>query len=341
MSKSLAGLAYLKVVSWPGSQRWLPLVLVYLFLRSTWLLLTEKFDLIHTGDALLSPLTLFFKKTFKKPVTVTVFGLDVLWGFRPYRKLIRESLNRLDRIVCISRETRTQSINLGVDDAKIRVVPVGVRPGKFQKLSDRNRVRALVSKMYDIPLEGGRIILSVGRLVKRKGFQWFVEEVLPEVLNEREDARYLMVGSGPLRRAIQSAISRNGLEMKAFILGRVEDDQLGLIYNSADIFVMPNIPVPGDIEGFGIVALEAASCGIPVVASDLQGIKDAVQEGMSGFLLPPHDVHAFSRTIVKLLDDSRLRREIGERARGFAVEHFSWDKIASEYVHIMEETKDE
>src|SRR5690606_29098600 len=133
-------------------------------------------------------------------------------------------------------------------------------------------------------------------LIARKGVFWFVEKALPEIIKKRKDVAYLVSGSGPDQDAIAQTIEKHGLKNYVFLLGRTSDETLSNLYNVADAFIMPNIRVKGDLEGFGLVALEAASCGTPVVASNIEGIKDAIMDGKNGFLVKDKDTHAYVQT---------------------------------------------
>ncbi len=176
-----------------------------------------------------------------------------------------------------------------------------------------------------------RILLSVGRLVKRKGVHWFTGNVMPELVKAYPDCLYLVVGSGSFCSEVRKTVAANKLDTHVLMLGSVDNETLRQIYNVSDIFVMPNIPVPGDMEGFGVVALEAASCRLPVVASNLEGIKDAVRDGQNGFLLRPEDTVSFTRIIKEFFQDPGLCESLGMRAREFTIQNFGWDSAAGKY----------
>jgi len=149
-------------------------------------------------------------------------------------------------------------------------------------------------------------------------------------VRKREHVIYLVAGEGPLRREIEKSIHKVSMEKYAILLGKVDDETLKLAYNSSDVLVMPNIKVEGDMEGFGIVALEAASCGVPVVASALEGIKDAIKNGENGFLVESYNVQVFVNVIEKLLEDDEEREEFGKRAKKLTLENYGWEKIVKD-----------
>ncbi len=164
---------------------------------------------------------------------------------------------------------------------------------------------------------------------------YFLTEVMPRILAHRQDICYLIVGEGPQRDLIETRITSLHLEDHVVLLGRVDDDTLRAAYHVTDLFVMPNIPVQNDIEGFGLVALEAAAAGRYVVASRLDGIPEAIVPGQNGTLLDPLDSEAFASTIVELLEDDEQRKALGANAREFVRSHYSWDIIARRYQQIF------
>jgi len=176
------------------------------------------------------------------------------------------------------------------------------------------------------------IIITVGRLVKRKGIEQFVRGALPLLIAAHPSVLYIVVGDGKERGSIESAIRELGLSGNVLLAGSIPRNVIRGLMGISNVFVMPNIPVHGDVEGFGLVALEASCAGLPVVGSDLEGIRDAVVAGENGFLLP-HDNHQlFAETIATLLKNEGKRREIGERAKKFVALNCTWDKCAGRYL---------
>jgi glycosyltransferase involved in cell wall biosynthesis len=142
----------------------------------------------------------------------------------------------------------------------------------------------------------------------------------------------IIAGSGVLEPVIRRSIEEHELQNNVFLIGWADDDTLRLLYNTADIIVMPNIPEKNHMEGFGLVALEAASCGLPVVAAGPEDIKNAIQDGKNGFLVEPGNPQVFIDIISELLRDNQKRRAFGEHARQYTLENYGWDKMAREYL---------
>ncbi len=331
LSLHLGKLANLELISWDKSQKWLPFFLCYFLVKSCYILLAKKIDIIHLGDGLLSPLGLILKKLFHVPVAVTIHGLDITWRFWPYQILVPWCLARLDRIICRSAYTGKECLQRGIPEEKVVIISGGIEVGGFYLGEEKGEIRQILSKQLKIDLQDKEILLSVGRLVQRKGFYWFADKVFPEVLGRRKNSIYLIVGEGQLRSRIQKDIEKNGLIGRIFLLGEVKDRTLKMLYNASDLLIMPNIPVEGDIEGLGFVALEANSAALPVVASRLEGIRDAVEDGKNGFLIEPYDIQGFINVIITLLEDDRAKGKIGRSAREYVLENCSCEKITGKY----------
>src|SRR5690606_3656164 len=153
---------------------------------------------------------------------------------------------------------------------------------------------------------------TVGRLAKRKGASWFIENILPTL---PKDVHYVLVGDGAERPTIEKATKDKSMQSRVHLLGAVSNKEKRDWLAVADIFVMPNIKVPGDMEGFGIVAHEAAMAELPVVASNLEGIAQALQDGQNAILLKPGDKEAYKKNLEYLLAHPKKGQELGKRAR--------------------------
>jgi glycosyltransferase involved in cell wall biosynthesis len=171
------------------------------------------------------------------------------------------------------------------------------------------------------------VLLTNGRLVKRKGAAWFIRSVMPLL---PATTLYVLAGAGPEEAAIRSAVKELALEDRVRLLGRVPDRERDVLLHTADLFVQPNIAVTGDVEGFGLAVLEAAICGRPVVAANLEGLKDAIRDGENGVLVESADAQAWLRAITRLLDSEDSRRALGARARAFTAAHYHWNVVSQE-----------
>jgi glycosyltransferase involved in cell wall biosynthesis len=293
------------------------------------------------GDALLSPGGYLLGRIFRIPVAVTVHGRDIVFGFKPYQIVVMWSLKRLDRIISVSASTRQRVLEGGIPPWKTTVIPNGIAIGScpLRKETDFAEPADMVlKKAIGRSLRGETILLSVGRLVARKGVNYFIREVLPAIVRKKKEVIYLVLGEGPCQRSIKESILEQELVDHVICFGKVDETLLWSFYRIADIFVMPNIRVEGDMEGFGIVALEACLAGLPVVASDLEGIKDAIRHGENGFLVDAGNSEEFIATILDLIEAPINRKKLGNKARKFVVSHFNWDDVVRRYLREFEIT---
>ena len=307
----------------------LPLFLPYATVRA--LLTMRHYDVLLLGDGVLGILGFLVKLCYPhKTVASVVHGLDLTYRNAFYQAFwVKCFLPSLDGIIAVSQETRDVAIARGIPEAKITVIPNGVDIEAFHGDYTRHHLEELL----DVPLADKHVLLTTGRLVKRKGAAWFIREVLPKLPT---DTLYVLAGAGPEEENIRMAIREANMGERVKMLGRISDRDRDLLLNTADIFVQPNIHVPGDMEGFGIAVIEATACKRPVVASDLEGLKDAIRHNESGLLVPPEDSQAFVSALTKLLSEEDTRLALGERAQAYTETHYHWNVISRLYLEALE-----
>jgi phosphatidyl-myo-inositol dimannoside synthase len=264
-------------------------------------------------------------------------GRDVTLPFAPYQRLVPRIFRSLDLVFPISLATAAECVERGASTEQVRIVPCGIDPNRFQAPA---RESARTELAWRIDPDGrllppdAKLLFSVGRHVERKGFEWFVERVMPRLPGE---VHFWLAGEGPETPAIRAAVARNRLESRVRLLGRVPEDELSTLLAGSDLFVMPNVPVPGDMEGFGVVLLEAGIHGLPIVASALEGISDVVEDGANGVLVPSGDAGAFADAISLQLEDDVGRAALGASAANYTRTQFGWAAIADRYIgHLRE-----
>jgi phosphatidylinositol alpha-1,6-mannosyltransferase len=266
-----------------------------------------------------------------------VHGLDVTTPFPPYQWFVPKVFAALDAVLPVSRATGAACTERGLDADKLHVVPNGIDLDRFRAPTDWETRRKDLQAAFDGAAErlpdDGLLLCSVGRQVERKGFAWFVREVMPRL---PADVHYWMAGDGPQAGAIDAAIARHGLGERVRRLGRISDEALARLYRGADLYVMPNVPVEDDMEGFGIVMLEAGQCGTPAVAARLEGIRDVIAEGKNGHLVEPEAPEAFAQAVGRYRDAPDRLREASERARAYTEAHFGWSAVAERYVRVLQ-----
>jgi phosphatidyl-myo-inositol dimannoside synthase len=176
------------------------------------------------------------------------------------------------------------------------------------------------------------VLCTTGRQIRRKGHAWFVDNVMPLL---PAHVHFWLAGDGPEGPAIEAAAARHGLGGRVRRLGLLSDEQVANLYRGADLFVMPNIAVEGDIEGFGVVLLEAGLNGMTSIAARLEGIEDAVTHGANGFLVESRDWQGFAAEIVRLDRDRDRLFALGQAASQFTRQRFCWNEIAARYVEVL------
>jgi phosphatidylinositol alpha-1,6-mannosyltransferase len=207
----------------------------------------------------------------------------------------------------------------------VTIVPPGVDVDRFVPLTDEQR-RAARAR-FGLP-EDGRLVVSLSRLVPRKGMDVLIEAAA-RLAPDRPDLVVAIGGSGRDRNRLEKLVARSGAPVR--LLGRVPDEELPELYGAADVFAMlcRNRWAGLEQEGFGMVFLEAAACGVPQVAGDSGGAAEAVEHGETGLVVDhPDDPAAVAASLVRLLDDDGLRRSMGDAARTRAVADLSHDVLA-------------
>jgi phosphatidyl-myo-inositol dimannoside synthase len=263
-------------------------------------------------------------------------GLDVTMPAKAYQRFVPHVFDSLDMILPVSNATGDACIERGAREDDVVVVPNGIDESRIgEPPGTRRGRRDLLQSLQDPanPLSPNDfVLLSVGRQVRRKGFAWFIDEVMPLL---PENVHYWLAGDGPEGEAIRASIDRRNLGHRVRLLGRIPEDDLARLYRGSDLFVMPNIPVPGDMEGFGVVMLEANLGGLPVVASRLEGIQDVIIEGANGHFIESGNAWDFSEEIMRYVYNWDRLDRASERAIRHVRDNFSWNSVAARYSNVI------
>lgn len=281
-------------------------------------------DIILAGSGLTAPLAWLAARTCKARTAVYVHGLDLTVPHPVYRTLWRPALRRMAVVIANSRPTARLAEGIGIAPAHVHIVHPGVEiPPPDPQARARFRAKHQLSE--------APVLLSVGRLTARKGLREFVRDVLPRIAAARPDVQLLIVGDVPANalyaeaqtpQSIQAAADAAGVGGQVRFLGSVAESELADAYRGADLLVFSIRELPGDIEGFGMVAAEAAAHGLPTVAYAAGGAVDAVAEGVSGTLVPAGDAAAFADAALALLHTPPAADDMAAFARGLAWPEF-------------------
>jgi len=296
----------------------------------------------HRADAILFtsmttalPLLIAGPALKKKGIQLAaiVHGLDVTDPNPMYQMAVRRLCGMLDAVMPVSRATGEELVARGLPRERVHVVPNAVDLDRFEGVAASRSEPTRVHIAGALPLpDDAFLLVTVGRQVRRKGFVWFIENVMPKL---PERVIFWLAGDGPERENIEAAIERAGLQQRVRCLGKISEEELVELYRRGKLFVMPNIVVPGDMEGFGIVMLEAGACGLPTLAADLEGIRDVIDDGVNGWFAPTEDAEAFAARIKSLLDDPDGLRKASKRAAEYVTSTFRWDSTAQRYLDAL------
>lgn len=267
------------------------------------------------------------------PFGVFTHGLDLLYPQTTrYRALFNNLLREADIIFANSGTTERILLDLEIDKNRIEVIYPSVS-NEIERL-DNSLVDSIRDKHN---LVGRKCILTVGRLVERKGHD-IVLQAMPQILHAVPDAHYLIVGKGEYEPILRSLVQKFGIEPYVTFAGYAADEEVAAYYALCDVFTMISreIPEKGDIEGFGIVYLEANVRGKPVVAGNSGGVPEAVIHGETGLLVDPVNVEEVGQAIVRLLQDQELACRLGKQGQQRATREFTSKASAAKVLASLE-----
>ena len=258
---------------------------------------------------------------FKVPYDVIIHLEEILPPER--EKIIQKSFKRAHKVITVSHFAKEKLVEIDIPKEKIVVIPNGVDPVKFNPILDPFRIR----KKHN--LKNKKVILTVARLGEHKGHANVIR-ALPQVLEKVPGGIYLVVGSGEKESRLKRLVKELGLEEKVIFTGEVEEEEIPLYYAACDVFIMPS-----DIEGFGIVFLEANACGKPVIGGRSGGISDAIIDGETGLLVNPLDIKEIADVLIRLLTNSGLAQKLGEKGRQRVEKELNWERMAQRIREII------
>ena len=287
----------------------------------------EKLDLLHVHYAIPHSISaILARESIKQkryvPVITTLHGTDItlVGADRSYLPITRYGLQQSDGVTAVSKFLKQATIET-FDFDDVEVIPNFICQNHYMRLPD-SPLRA------ELAPNGERLLVHVSnfRPVKRPND---CVEILAKVRAAGENAKLIMVGDGPERSAVYYRAEQLGVKEHTTFVGKQANiaDYLGV----ADVFLLPS-----ELESFGLAALEAQACEVPVIATRIGGIPEVINEGESGFLSDVGDVEKMSADTLKLLGDENMRRAFGERGRELAVQRYSTSKIIPQYIAFYE-----
>jgi len=287
----------------------------------------EKLDLLHVHYAIPHSISaILARESIKEkryvPVITTLHGTDItlVGADRSYLPITRYGLQQSDGVTAVSRFLKKATIET-FDFDEIEVIPNFICPNHYMKTPD-------APLRSELAPNGEKLLIHVSnfRAVKRPAD---CIDILAKAREAGENARLVMVGDGPERSAVAYRAEQKGVKDYAIFVGKQANipDYLGV----SDIFLLPS-----ELESFGLAALEAQACEMPVIATRIGGIPEVVNDGESGFLSDVGDVEKMAADTIKLLRDDDMRHAFGQRGRELAVERYSTEKIIPQYIAFYE-----
>ncbi len=295
------------------------------------ILLGNSIDEIHCGRVLPEGLVgWLLARLFGKKLLIYAHGEEITTWTQPAKsRVMRFTYRHADHIIANSEFTRDELLKLGADNTRITLIHPGVDIHRFRKGLPAGDLRSGLEMG-----EEARLLLSVGRLSRRKGFDMVIRSLRP-LMEEGINVHYALVGIGEDREYLERLATEEGVQDRVHFLGHVSMDDLPRWYNACDLFVMPNREIDGDNEGFGMVFMEAAACGKTSIAGKAGGTGAAVLHGETGLRVDGTRHEAVAEAIRRLLADPVHREQLAENAHKRAVEEFSWEKVAEQTQEVM------
>ncbi len=312
--------------------------------------LYPEISVIHLNDGLMAALFVITGVNAQgRKIVATIHGLDIVFPLPLYQnKIIPLLISKIDRFICVSSATRMECEKRNFLPFQLTVVHNCVENKEWNA-----EVRPDIS-IPNIDFEKDTIILAIGRPVKRKGFSWFAKEVMPLL-----GCPYKFVHIGqintkqPFFYPIMSANIKNYYNLftgrasdtsdlieaasdpknNTILAGKLSDQERDYLLEKATCLVMPNIKQAGDMEGFGLVALEASMMGKTVIASSIEGITDAIQNNKNGYIVPYGKPDVWVEIIRRLADS---HTSFSKSFRSFTIENYSCKKMVEGYHSVFE-----
>ncbi|RMH64300.1 MAG: glycosyltransferase family 1 protein [Calditrichaeota bacterium] len=324
----------LRMVALPVWQ-WINLRLLYLYAATYWQIIKHRPDVIIATTWNLAAIALKGRSWFGYRVVTVYHGLEVTKNLTArHKRLLLRVLDRSALNIAVSRFTRDricEKLSLPADT--IQVVPNGVNLELFYPAPPR------VDLQEKYQLRGRRVLLTLSRVIGRKGHD-IVIRALPALVEKYPNLLYLIAGAWhqDFYERLQALIREKDMADYVRFTGRLEDDALPDVYNLAEIYIMVSkgSGESGNSEGFGITYLEANACEKPVIGSNVDGIPDAIEDGVNGLLVEANNVDVTRRAIERLLHDADLRDKLGRAGRSRIERQFTWEKVTGRILNLLE-----
>ena len=282
--------------------------------------------------ASLGLLSASMKKAGVKRTVALTHGHEVWWAkVFPFNLFMRRIGATVDSLTYLGEFTRTAisaALSKEAAHAMVKIAP-GIDVDHFRPV-DAASLRA------ELGLTNKKVIVSVGRLVHRKGQDHLIES-MPAILKLHPDAHLLLVGKGPYLEHLAKLVAKNGLQDSVSFIGRIQYAELPAYICCGDIFAMPSRSrlMGLEVEGLGIVYLEASSCGLPVIAGKSGGAPDAVIDGTTGLVVDGTNNDEIAKAAIALLSDPSKAQQMGAAGRQWIIDEWRWEIWAQKFESLL------
>jgi phosphatidylinositol alpha-1,6-mannosyltransferase len=266
-----------------------------------------------------------------KNIVALTHGHEVWWAKLPISRSAIAKISRdVDTLTYLGDFTKNAMLPVIADSSKL----VKIAPGIDVKHFSPSEIDLKLIEKYK--LQNRRVIVSVGRLVHRKGQDKLIE-AMPEILKKYPDAVLLLVGQGPIKSMLDKLIRHHGLENHVIFTGRIQFADLPKYIQLGEIFAMPSRDrfFGLEVEGLGIVYLEASACGVPVIVGKSGGAPDAVIENKTGLTVDGTSSKEIAEAVCKLLSDTKLAKQMGDEGRKWVVENWRWEIWSDKFNKLL------
>jgi len=303
----------------------------YCFWVAFWAVLFRRVDAVYFADGVAGALAPLLRPLGPARFVLTVYGLEMTYKNPLARAMMHAGARACDKVVVISQNSQRVVAENKVPEDKIEIIYLGVEPPLLSE-QEIAPVQARFEERHGLRFGHDRTLLLFGRQVRRKGMVEFLEQGMPLL---EKDIR-LFIGGGKNRETERIAARRHELDLedRVILLGQIPDDDLAMLRARCDLFIMPNIHVSDDVEGFGQTQLECMYSGTPGGAFAVDALTESVREG--GYLIEPNDYRAFVDQIHHFLSlNSTERTEEGHRCRAYVEREYSWNHTAEQYIDLF------
>jgi len=309
--------------------------LPYGLLVGLWLLLLRRIDVVYFSDGVIGALAPFLRPFARGArFIITIHGLEMTYRNPLARSLMVGGARACDRVVAVSQNTRAITAQCGIAEERLTVVYDGVE-STVLPMECETTLRERFEAEHHLRFGRDRILFNCGRPGRRKGVAEFLKKGFPLL---EPDIKLLIGGRGPELEQIRRIAARPEFGDRIFVLGPLEDDLLAMLRASADLFLMPNIRIPTDVEGLGLAPLESMYAGTPVVAFAVDGLVEAIREG--GDLVEADDYRAFVDQVHAYYALPPAAREKRKReARDYVRREYDWQGVAEKYLEIFQDRR--